>query len=153
MSYSVSDRDSYWTGNDVSSPRGMAMNKMPNMSPYVIDDYGRYTDKYFTPLENFQGSFSENGMYNPVAMVNESINETVGEQARVVFRAQYQMLPSLQYTGTVSFDTRSTKNRKYLPQSVTGVIWTDNYFNRGSDMLSDELHLKDRKSTRLNSSH
>src|SRR3546814_18326837 len=87
------------------------------------------------------------------AMVNESINETVGEQARVVFRAQYQMLPSLQYTGTVSFDTRSTKNRKYLPQSVTGVIWTDNYFNRGSDMLSDELHLKDRKSTRLNSSH
>ena len=141
MSYSVSDRDSYWTGNDVSSPRGMAMNKMPNMSPYVIDDYGRYTDKYFTPRENFQGSFSENGMYNPVAMVNESINETVGEQARVVFRAQYQMLPSLQYTGTVSFDTRSTKNRKYLPQSVTGVIWTDNYFNRGSDMLSDELHL------------
>src|SRR3546814_16279480 len=137
MSYACHDLDSYVTGKVVASSRGMAMNKMPNMSPYVIDDYGRYTDKYFTPRENFQGSCPENGMYNPVAMVNESINETVGEQARVVFQAQYQMLPSLQYTGTVRFDTRSTKNRKYLPQSVTGVIWTANYFNRGSDMHPD----------------
>src|SRR5690606_15653045 len=143
MSYSVSNRDSYWTGK-LQSPRSMAMNKMPNMSPYVIDDYGRYTDQYFTPRENFQGSFigdNKNSMYNPVAMVNESINETIGEQARVVFRAQYQMLPSLQYTGTVSFDTRSTKTLKYLLPPVTGVIWTPPSFNLGSYMLSNELHL------------
>ncbi|WP_437921063.1 SusC/RagA family TonB-linked outer membrane protein [Sphingobacterium sp. LRF_L2] len=143
MSYSVSNRNNYWTGK-VATPREMAMNKMPNMSPYVIDDYGYYTDEYFTPRLNFQGSFlgdDKGSMYNPVAMVNESINKTLGEQARVIFRAVYQVLPSLQYTGTVGFDTRSTKNRKYLPQSVTGVIWTDPYFNRGSDMLSDELHL------------
>ncbi|MFD1768631.1 SusC/RagA family TonB-linked outer membrane protein [Sphingobacterium suaedae] len=140
MSYSVSNRNNYWTGNDIPSPRGMAMQKMPNMSPYVIGEYGQYTDEYFTPRINFQGSFATQ-MYNPVALVNESVNKTSGEQARVIFRAMYQVLPSLQYTGTVGFDTRSTKNRKFLPQSATGVIWTDPYFNRGSDMLSDELYL------------
>lgn len=141
MSYSRSVRNNFWTGNDVETPRAMAMIKMPNMSPYVIDDYGQYTDEYFTPRINFQGSFSDNKMFNPVAMVNESMNKTLGEQARVVFRAMYDVLPELQYIGTVGFDTRSTKNTKYLPQSVTGVVWTDGYFNRGSDMLSDELHL------------
>ncbi|QIH36359.1 SusC/RagA family TonB-linked outer membrane protein [Sphingobacterium sp. DR205] len=141
MSYSISDRKNFWTGEDVSTPRGMAMTKMPNMSPYVIGEDGQYTDQYFTPRINFQGSFGDNQMFNPVAMVNESINNTVGEQARVVFRGIYNIIPALQYIGTVGFDTRSTKNRKYLPQAVTGVIWTDPFFNRGSDMLSDELYL------------
>lgn len=143
MSYSVSDRDNFWTGK-IKTPREMAMYKMPNMSPYFIDEYGNYTDEYFTPRINFQGSFlgdDKNSMYNPVAMVNESINKTVGEQARVIFRAQYQVLPELQYTGTVGFDTRSTKNTKYLPQSVTGVIWTDPFFNRSLDALSDNLYI------------
>ncbi len=144
MSYSVSNRKNFWTGSNVETPRGMAMDRMPNLSPYVIDEFGLHTDEYFTPRLNFQGSFlgeSKSSIYNPVAMVNESMNKTQGEQARVIFRAMYNVLPSLQYTGTVGFDTRSTKNRKFLPQSATGVIWTDPYFNRGSDMLSDELHL------------
>lgn len=143
MSYSLSSRDNFWTGS-IATPRGMAMQKMPNMSPYYLDAEGNYTDEYFTPRLNFQGSFTGNSggsMYNPVAMVNESVNKTAGEQARVVFRAQYQILPELQYTGTVGFDTRSTKNRKYLPQSVTGVIWTDPYFNRSTDALTDNLHI------------
>ena len=141
MSYSVSNRDNFYTGGGVSTPRGMAMSKMPNMSPYFIDENGNYTDEYFTPRINFQGSFEDDKMFNPVAMVNESVNKTRAEQARVVFRAQYQILPELQYTGTVGFDTRSTKNRAFLPQSVTGVIWTDPYFNRSSDALSDNLYL------------
>lgn len=141
LSYSRSIQHNNWTASGVSSPRGMAMNKMPNMSPYVIDDYGFYSDQYFTPRINFQGSFEDNRMYNPVAMVNESINKTTAEQARAIFRAQYNILPFLSYTGTVGFDIRANKNRKFLPQSVTGVIWTDPFFNRGSDMMSDQLHL------------
>lgn len=143
MSYSLSNRDNFWTGK-VKSPRGMAMTKMPNMSPYFIDEYGNYTGEYFTPRLNFQGSFigdDDKSTYNPVAMVNESVNKTAGEQARVIFRAQYQVLPELQYTGTVGFDTRSTKNTKYLPQSVTGVIWTDPFFNRSTDALTDNLYI------------
>ncbi|MBE8722256.1 SusC/RagA family TonB-linked outer membrane protein [Sphingobacterium pedocola] len=144
LSYSRSIQNSNWTGKDVASPRGIAMNRMPNMSPYVIDEYGFYSDQYFTPRINFQGSFlgeSKSSIYNPVAMVNESINQTTGEQARAIFRAQYNILPFLSYTGTVGFDIRSNKNRKFLPQSVTGVIWTDPFFNRGSDLMSDALHL------------
>jgi len=141
MSYSLSDRDSYWTGNDVGSPRGIAMTRMPNMSPWVIGEDGVPTNEYFTPRINFQGSFADNQVYNPLAMVNESINNTTGEQSRVIFRMMYNILPGLQYTGTAGFDARSTKNRKFLPQSVTGVLWTDPYFNRGSDMLSDDLYL------------
>ncbi|PRD54221.1 SusC/RagA family TonB-linked outer membrane protein [Sphingobacterium gobiense] len=144
MSYSLSERENFWTGRNVKTPRAMAMIKMPNMSPYYMDDYGNYTNEYFTPRLNFQGSFTgddKSSMFNPVAMVNESINKTSGEQARVIFRAQYQILPELQYTGTVGFDTRSTKNTKYLPQSVTGVIWTDPWFNRSSDALTDNLYI------------
>jgi TonB-linked SusC/RagA family outer membrane protein len=141
LSYSRSIQNNNWTASGVASPRGMAMSKMPNMSPYVIDEYGFYSDQYFTPRINFQGSFDGNKMYNPVAMVNESINQTTGEQARAIFRGQYEILPSLRYIGTVGFDIRSSKNVKFLPQSVTGVIWTDAYFNRGSDALSDALHL------------
>ncbi|MGJ1432690.1 SusC/RagA family TonB-linked outer membrane protein [Sphingobacterium spiritivorum] len=141
MSYSLSDRNSFWTENKLATPRGMAMTKMPNMSPWVIGENGLPTDQYFTPRQNFQGSYTTDKSYNPVAMVNESVNNTKGEQARVVFRLTYDVLNGLQYTGTVGFDTRSTKNKKFLPQSVTGVIWTDPYFNRGSDMISDDLYL------------
>ncbi|MCA5003864.1 SusC/RagA family TonB-linked outer membrane protein [Sphingobacterium bovistauri] len=141
MNYSRASRNSNWTGTGVSAPRGMAMRKMPNMSPYVIDEFGNYTDQYFTPRINFQGSFADNKMYNPVAMVNESINETTEEQGRVSFRATYDIQPWLRYVGTFGFLTRLNKNNKFLPQSVTGVIWTDPSFNRGSDLMSDALTL------------
>ncbi|GGH06108.1 SusC/RagA family TonB-linked outer membrane protein [Sphingobacterium alkalisoli] len=144
ISYSLSDINKYWTGDKVPEPRAMALKKMPNMSPYFIDDYGVYSDQYFTPRINFQGSFvgeAKESMYNPVAMVNESVNNAMKEQARAIFRAQYDILPSLRYTATVGFNTSSDKIRRFLPQSVTGVIWTDSYFNRGSDQLSDRLQL------------
>ncbi|GAB3650640.1 SusC/RagA family TonB-linked outer membrane protein [Echinicola sediminis] len=141
MSYSQSIKDANWSGNGISSARSMAMRKMPNMSPYVLDDNGHRTSEYFTPLENFQGGFSSTGFYNPVALVNESVNETQADNARVIFRLKYRFNPDLEYTGTVGFDTRTTKNRKFLPQSVTGVLWTDPYFNRSADLLSDQLYI------------
>lgn len=141
MNYSRASRNSNWTGSGVAAPRGMAMRKMPNMSPFVIDEDGNYTDQYFTPRINFQGSFADNKMYNPVAMVNESVNETSEEQGRVNFRGTYEIQPWLRYIGTVGFLTKLNKNNKFLPQSVTGVIWTDPFFNRGSDLISDGLTL------------
>ncbi|WP_200978995.1 SusC/RagA family TonB-linked outer membrane protein [Echinicola sp. 20G] len=141
MSYSQSLKDANWTESGMASARGMAMLKMPNMSPYVLDDNGNRTSEYFTPLENFQGSYASNKYYNPVALVNESLNETKADNARVIFRLRYRFNPDLEYSGTVGFDARTTKNRKFLPQSVTGVLWTDPYFNRSSDLLSDQLYI------------
>ncbi|GGF46064.1 SusC/RagA family TonB-linked outer membrane protein [Echinicola rosea] len=141
MSYSQSLKDANWTEGNFPSARSMAMRKMPNMSPYVLDDVGRRTTEYFTPQENFQGSFANNKMYNPVALVHESSNQTKADNARVIFRLRYQFNPDLQYQGTVGFDTRTNKNTSFLPQSVTGVLWTDPYFNRSADMLSDQLYI------------
>lgn len=141
LSYAKSEKNASWTGDDVPSPRSVAMTKMPNMSPYVIDGQGTRTGEYFTPLMNFQGSFNEDLLYNPVAMVHESKNQSIGENARAVFRLEYNILKNLRYMGTIGFDIRSNKNKKFLPQSVTGVLWTDPYFNRSSDLLSDQLYL------------
>ncbi|GGZ32118.1 SusC/RagA family TonB-linked outer membrane protein [Echinicola pacifica] len=140
MSYSQSLKDANWTESNFPSARSMAMFKMPNMSPYVLDQAGNRTTEYFTPLQNFQGSFGSN-VYNPVALVNESSNQTKADNSRVIFRLKYQFNPDFQYLGTVGFDARTTKNKKFLPQSATGVLWTDPYFNRSSDLLSDQLYI------------
>src|SRR5690606_37517346 len=102
---------------------------------------GNRTNQYFTPLQNFQRTFLASKMYNPVAMVNESVNRSSGENARAVFRLEYNVMKDLTYMGTLGFDMRSNKNKKFLPQSVTGVLWTDPFFNRSSDLLSDQLYL------------
>lgn len=137
LSFNQSTTASNWSSN----VRSVALKKLPNMSPYVIDDNGNRTDQYFTPLQNFQGSYASNEMFNPVAMVNDAVNNTDARQARVNFSLEYKILPGLQYTGLVGFDMRSSKNRKFLPQTVTGVLYSSSDFNRSSDLMSDKLYI------------
>lgn len=144
LSYAKSNKHGNWSMDNLRSPRAVAMSKMPNMSPYVIGDDGFRTGAYFTPFSNFQGGFigdAKNMAYNPVAMVEESENHSIGENARAVFRLEYDIIDDLMYFGTIGFDLRSNKNTTFLPQAVTGVLWTDPYFNRSADILSDELYL------------
>lgn len=143
FSFSNADRDSYW-----DNPRGQALIKMPNMSPYFIDENGNRTKEYFTPHDYFQGTLEEiksteikKGMFNPVAMVNESINKTTGTNSRFVFNLDYKLLPGLEYFGTIGLDIRKTKNERFLPQTVTGVTWIDPWFNRSADMISDNVYI------------
>lgn len=145
MAYTRSNQNNFWTAGGLASPRGIAMTRMPNMSPWVIGANGQPTNEYFTPRVNFQGGFEEGSMankvYNPVAMVHESVNRTNSENARANFRLRYDVVPSLQYHGMVGFDMRSSKNRRFLPQSVTGVSWVNEYFNQASDRITDALNL------------
>jgi TonB-linked SusC/RagA family outer membrane protein len=144
MSYNQSTTAANWTTKDIdgfSTPRGAALKKLPNMSPYVIDNKGNRTDQYFTPLTNFQGNFETNGIYNPVAMVYEGINNTYGRNAKVNFSLEYNITSALMYRSIVGFDIRTSKNRKYLPQSVTGVLYDSEYYNASSDYLSDQLYI------------
>lgn len=143
FSFSNADRDNYW-----DNPRGQALIKMPNMSPYYIDDYGNRTNEYFTPNSYFQGTLGtmksteiKGGVFNPVAMVNESINTTTSTNSRFVFNLNYSLLENLNFYSTVGLDIRKTKNKRFLPQTVTGVTWTDPWFNRSADMLSDNVFL------------
>lgn len=140
FSYSESGRDSYWSGG-ISNPRSEAMKKMPNMSPYVIGEDGERTAEYFTPIENFQGSWGSTDMYNPVAMVYESKNRTVGRNSRAIFTATYDIAKGFEYKGIVGLDMRTTKNKRLLPNVATGVSLVSSSSNLSSDNLSDKMYL------------
>ncbi|HPR32316.1 MAG TPA: SusC/RagA family TonB-linked outer membrane protein [Prolixibacteraceae bacterium] len=143
ISFSNAERESYW-----SKPRGHALKKMPNMSPYYINDDGTRSGEYFTPQSYFQGTLGEmksteikGGVFNPVAMVNESVNNTTSTNSRFVLNLHYEIIEGLNFYSTTGLDIRKTKNKRFLPQSVIGVTWTDEWFNRSADLLSDNLYL------------
>lgn len=137
FSYSQSDRNSNYFGD----ARSEAMKKMPNMSPYVIGTDGERTQEYFTPIDNFQGSWNLNEMYNPVALVHESVNHTIGRNGRVTFGAIYNIMPGLEYHGMLGLDMRTSKNKKLLPNIVTGVRLVDPKSNLAADNLSDNMYI------------
>lgn len=140
--FTYGNKLSNWSADKVKTPRAEAMYKMPNMSPYTIDpETLRMTDEYFTPYENFQGSFNDNKRYNPVASVNEAYSRTIENFNRINFNLHYNVLSGLDYYGSVSMEIRTNKPTSYVPQSVTGVTWTDDSFNKSSDKLSDQLYL------------
>ena len=127
--------------NVLDNARSMAMQKMPNLSPYFIDDVTKQsTGVYFTPQEDFQGSYD--GNYNPVAMVNEGYNKTTQRNEKMTITLEYDFPFHLQYQGWVSMNMSTTKNKKFLPQEATGVLWTNNNANRSTDATSDAFSLQ-----------
>lgn len=143
FSFTNSERQSNW-----SKPRGKALTKMPNMSPYYINEDGTRSNEYFTPNIYFQGTLGDmestkikNGEFNPVAMANESVNNTNSTTSRFNLNLHYELMDGLNFYSISGLDIRKTKNKRFLPQSVTGVTWTDEWFNRSADMLSDKLYL------------
>jgi TonB-linked SusC/RagA family outer membrane protein len=141
FSFSRGNRDANWY-----SPRGEALVKMPNMSPYSYDSYGNQTGEYFTPYSYFQGKFSMDGdeidgRFNPVAMVNEAMNNTVSYSNRLVFNLHYEIIKGLNYYGLMGLDINAYGTKKYLPQSVSGVEYLDKWYNRSLTGSSDNLAL------------
>ncbi|MBO4822263.1 MAG: TonB-dependent receptor [Prevotella sp.] len=146
FSFSNTNKDA----NALSSVRSIAMQKMPNLSPYWIDDATKKpTDVYFSRDEDFQGSFTSSGSssvgsanYNPVAMVNEGYNKTTQRDEKMTITLQYDFPFNLQYQGWVSLNMRTTKNKQFLPQEATGVLWTSNFANRSVDASTDAFSLQ-----------
>ena len=137
FSFSNTNKDA----NVLDNARSMAQSKMPNLSPYWIDPVTKQsTGVYFTPQEDFQGSYSSN--YNPVAMVNEGYNKTTQRDEKMTITLEYDFPFHLQYQGWVSMNMRTTKNKKFLPQEATGVLWTDTNANRSTDASSDAFSLQ-----------
>lgn len=103
--------------------RSEALSKMPNKSPYTIDRRtGLMTGDYFVYHDpDFEGSFkgtvnkdSEN--FNPVAMVNEAMNNTMQREAKITFNADYTILPGFTYKGWASINMRTTKTHRFYPK-------------------------------------
>lgn len=139
FSYTQSDKDANYL-----NVRSEAMQKMPNKSPYFIDNVtGLRTSQYFSRQEDdFQGAFDGDGNYNPVAMALESYNNTLQREEKITFNAQYIFPFSLTYQGYVSMNMRTSRNNKFLPQEATGVLWTSEYANQSTDALSDRFSLQ-----------
>lgn len=146
FSFSNTNKDA----NALSSARSIAMQKMPNLSPYWIDkNTGLPTDVYFSRDEDFQGAFTSTSSssvgsanYNPVAMVKEGYNKTTQRDEKMTITLQYDFPFNLQYQGWVSLNMRTTKNRQFLPQVATGVLWTSNLANRSVDATTDAFSLQ-----------
>lgn len=118
-----------------SDVRGVAYRKMPNMSIYEYDSYGNLTGDFFSPESNAQGTFSRT--YNPVAMVNDAINRSVGDRITTKYSLYYDILKGLRYTVDLSFDVNSSKNKTFLPQTASGQDWTNQSVNKAQDYDSD----------------
>ncbi len=146
FSFSNTNKDA----NALSSVRNIAMQKMPNLSPYWIDDVTKQaTDVYFSRDEDFQGSFTSTGSssvssanYNPVAMVKEGYNKTTQRDEKMTITLQYDFPFNLQYQGWVSLNMRTTKNKQFLPQEATGVLWTSSLANMSIDATTDAFALQ-----------
>ncbi len=137
FSFSNTNKDA----NALSNARSMAQQKMPNLSPYWIDDVTKQsTGVYFTPQSDFQGAYSSN--YNPVALVNEGYNKTTQRDEKMTITLEYDFPFDLRYQGWVSMNMRTTKNKKFLPQEATGVLWTNSNANQSTDATSDVFSLQ-----------
>lgn len=131
-------------GNDLNA-RSEAMAKMPNKSPYWIDDAtGLRMDQYFSRqnIDEFQGAFNGKKNYNPVAMVHEGFNNSSIRESRITFRMNYYMTKDLTYTGWASMKLNSNRNEKFLPQVATGVTGVSTYANQSADAVSDGFNLQ-----------
>jgi TonB-linked SusC/RagA family outer membrane protein len=134
MAYTHSNtKKNYVPNNDKESAdiRTHAYIKMPNQSIYLYNEYGVQTPSYFTPVNNPQGNYPS--VFNPVAMAMDGNYNIMNESVAPKLTLEYR--PSLTWRATfdVSFQAINNKKKKYLPQSATGLIWSDNSTNLASD--------------------
>lgn len=146
FSFAQSEREANW-----ANVRSEALRKMPNKSPYWIDDVtGKMTNEYFSrqTTDEFQGAFKETKKdkeyknFHPIAMAKDGFNTTTQRESKITFRLNYDFAIGLTYQGWVSMNIKSTKGKKFLPQSATGVLMSSEWANRSSDNLSDNFTLQ-----------
>jgi len=145
-SFTQTERNSNYDSGASSwrNARSEAMAKMPNKSPYWIDAVtGERTDQYFSRqnTDEFQGAFTGQKNYNPVALVNEGYNTSSIRENRITFRLNYYITPELTYQGYTSMKLTTNRNEKFLPQVATGVTGVSTYANRSTDAMSDGFNL------------
>lgn len=143
INYTQTERDDNY--NLSRNVRSEALAKMPNKSPYWIDDVTKErTTTYFSRqnVEEFQGAFDGKKNYNPIALAKEGYNITSQKESRVTFRLNYFFMPELTYIGWVSMNPRSVKNKKFLPQVATGVTGVSEYYNRSNEGYTDRFVLQ-----------
>lgn len=146
-SYADTDKDANFTTNT----RAEALRKMPNKSPYYIDDEtGEMTDIYFLRqnAEDFQGAFSgktDGGSFknfHPIIMANESYRNTNTREQKMNFRLYYDLSPALTYSAYVSMKYKTSNTKAFLPQAATDVTINNTFANLSADDNTNNLSLQ-----------
>lgn len=128
--HSLTKANYYDPTNKDLNVRNVAMTKMPNMSIYEYDEYGNLTPNYFSPASNIQGQYPST--YNPVAMANTAVNNTLADRVTPHFNLQYYIIPGLlTSTADLQIDINNSKQSTFLPQIATGRPITETVVNRG----------------------
>ena len=146
-SYADTDKDANFTTNT----RAEALRKMPNKSPFYIDDAtGEMTDIYFLRqnAEDFQGAFSgktDGGgfkNFHPIIMANESYRNTNTREQKMNFRLYYDLSPALTYSAYVSMKYKTSNTKAFLPQAATDVTINNTFANLSADDNTNNLSLQ-----------
>lgn len=145
--YSDSKKKAPWT----DKLRAEAMRKMPNKSPYYIDDEtGEMTGTYFTRQnsEEFQGAFSSKDdggsakNFHPIIMGEDSYSNLRTREQKMTVRGNYYTTKHLRFNGYVSMKYKTQRTESFLPQTATGVTIENTFANRASNAYTNNFSLQ-----------
>ncbi|MDR1119317.1 MAG: SusC/RagA family TonB-linked outer membrane protein, partial [Dysgonamonadaceae bacterium] len=134
MAYTSSKTKKNYVPNSSSESadvRAHAYTKMPNQSIFYYNELGELTPQYYTPVNNPQGTYPN--VFNPVAMARDGRYDIGSESVAPRLSLQYRPNTTWRYTADVSFQIINTKKKKFLPQSATGLAWSDNRTNTATN--------------------
>lgn len=150
--YSDSDKKAPYT----DALRAEALRKMPNKSPYYIDDEtGEMTNTYFTRQnsEEFQGAFNgKDKNFHPLIMAEDSYNNLRTREQKMTVRGRYYPIEQLTVSGYVSMKYKTTRTEKFLPQMAVGVTTEDENANRAENAFSNNFSLQTEAKAMYNDS-
>ena len=129
--------------------RAEAMRKMPNKSPYYIDDEtGEMTETYFTRQnsEEFQGAFNGKSdgnarNFHPLIMAEDSYNNLRTREQKMTVRGRFYPTEQLQFSGYVSMKYNTKRAEKFLPQTAVGVNPDSEHANRAENAFTNNFSL------------
>lgn len=142
--YSDSKKKAPWT----DKLRSEAMTKMPNKSPYYIDDEtGKMTDTYFTRQnsEEFQGAFiggKNPKNFHPIIMAEDSYNNLRTREQKMTVRGRFYPTKEWQFTGYVSMKYKTQQTESFLPQTATGVTTESTFANQAKNAYTNNFSLQ-----------
>jgi TonB-linked SusC/RagA family outer membrane protein len=144
FAYTYTNNDkNYLTSNDDNQVLGIAMRKMPNLSIYDQDANGNNTSKYYNILASSQINSAQKYLVNPVALIHDAKNNSIGNRINPTFRLRYDILDPqkciLRYWGYVSFDVNNNKDSNFYPKELVSDVWANSLVN--SSMEVQNLYL------------
>ena len=149
FSYSDGDRN-----GSVQNARSLAQNKMPNMTPYILDEYGNMTEEYFVqPVSTIQGPGNDKTNYyprnHPIAMAELSSSRYAERNSSMNFNFTYRPILGLNINGTAALTLKNTLKKGYLPSAATGASWDHKNYNKSEEHKGYSMDLY----TSLNASY